>query len=65
MGRESLKFDQFSDISKVFIGERHVCSCKAFSKENDLCKHICWVLLKKFRLNVNDPSKYFYQDRHL
>ncbi|VDL19226.1 unnamed protein product [Hymenolepis diminuta] len=40
---------------KVFIGERHTCTCKLYSKQRDLCKHICWVLLKKFKLNKHDP----------
>ncbi|VDM31898.1 unnamed protein product [Hydatigera taeniaeformis] len=40
---------------KVFIGERHTCSCKLFAKKNDLCKHICWILLRKFRLDKHDP----------
>ncbi|VDO07635.1 unnamed protein product [Rodentolepis nana] len=40
---------------KVFIGERHTCTCKLYSKERDLCKHICWILLKKFKLNKHDP----------
>eukprot|EP00108_Taenia_solium_P000101 TsM_000156600 transcript=TsM_000156600 gene=TsM_000156600 len=43
---------------KVFIGERHTCSCKLFSKANDLCKHICWILLKKFRLDRHDPMSW-------
>ncbi|EUB63501.1 Zinc finger SWIM domain-containing protein 2 [Echinococcus granulosus] len=43
---------------KVFIGERHTCSCKVFVKENDLCKHICWILLKRFRLDRHDPNRF-------
>ncbi|XP_029461828.1 E3 ubiquitin-protein ligase ZSWIM2 [Rhinatrema bivittatum] len=35
---------------KVFLGDPHSCSCSTFAKEKDLCKHICWVLLKKFKL---------------
>jgi E3 ubiquitin-protein ligase ZSWIM2 len=26
-----------------------------FKKEKDLCKHICWVILKKFRVDRSDP----------
>uniref|UniRef100_A0A8C7PJC1 Zinc finger, SWIM-type containing 2 n=1 Tax=Oncorhynchus mykiss TaxID=8022 RepID=A0A8C7PJC1_ONCMY len=35
---------------KVFLGDPHTCTCSTFHKERDLCKHICWVLLRKFRL---------------
>uniref|UniRef100_A0A915EXY7 E3 ubiquitin-protein ligase ZSWIM2 n=1 Tax=Echinococcus canadensis TaxID=519352 RepID=A0A915EXY7_9CEST len=48
---------------KVFIGERHTCSCKVFVKENDLCKHICWILLKRFRLDRHDPNKFLCHQR--
>ncbi|GFO49719.1 E3 ubiquitin-protein ligase zswim2-like [Plakobranchus ocellatus] len=40
---------------KVFMGDPHTCTCPVFKKERDLCKHICWLLLRKFRLSVNDP----------
>ncbi|XP_060113298.1 E3 ubiquitin-protein ligase ZSWIM2 [Heteronotia binoei] len=35
---------------RVFLGNPHSCSCSTFGKEKDLCKHICWLLLKKFQL---------------
>ncbi|MBN3270616.1 ZSWM2 ligase, partial [Polyodon spathula] len=35
---------------KVCLGDPHCCTCSVFFKDKDLCKHICWVLLKKFRL---------------
>ncbi|XP_028603786.2 E3 ubiquitin-protein ligase ZSWIM2 isoform X4 [Podarcis muralis] len=35
---------------RVFLGNPHSCSCSIFVKEKDLCKHICWLLLKKFKL---------------
>ncbi|XP_058889583.1 E3 ubiquitin-protein ligase ZSWIM2 isoform X2 [Acipenser ruthenus] len=35
---------------KVCLGDPHSCTCSVFFKDKDLCKHICWVLLKKFRL---------------
>ncbi|XP_025966044.1 E3 ubiquitin-protein ligase ZSWIM2 [Dromaius novaehollandiae] len=35
---------------RVFLGEPHSCTCAAFLKEKALCKHICWILLKKYRL---------------
>ncbi|VDD81676.1 unnamed protein product [Mesocestoides corti] len=40
---------------KVLIGDPHSCTCKTYAKEKELCKHICWILLKKFKLNKNDP----------
>ncbi|XP_040022078.2 E3 ubiquitin-protein ligase ZSWIM2 isoform X2 [Gasterosteus aculeatus] len=35
---------------RVSLGEPHACTCPAFTKEQEPCKHICWVLLRKFRL---------------
>ncbi|XP_031415026.1 E3 ubiquitin-protein ligase ZSWIM2 [Clupea harengus] len=35
---------------KVCLGDPHTCSCPAFQKEKELCKHICWILMRKFRL---------------
>lgn len=35
---------------KVFLGQPHSCTCSVFVREQEPCKHICWVLLKKFRL---------------
>ncbi|XP_017295642.2 E3 ubiquitin-protein ligase ZSWIM2 [Kryptolebias marmoratus] len=35
---------------KVCLGDPHTCSCSVFSREREPCKHICWVLLRKFRL---------------
>ncbi|KAM9767041.1 E3 ubiquitin-protein ligase ZSWIM2 [Menidia menidia] len=35
---------------KVCLGDPHTCTCPVFTKEQELCKHICWVLLRKFRL---------------
>ena len=40
---------------KVFLGDVHNCTCPVFKKEKDLCKHVCWVLLKKFRVLRTDP----------
>ncbi|KAK7110909.1 E3 ubiquitin-protein ligase Zswim2-like [Littorina saxatilis] len=40
---------------KVFLGDPHSCTCSVFRKEKDLCKHICWVLLKKFKLDRDNP----------
>uniref|UniRef100_A0AAV2L5R6 Uncharacterized protein n=1 Tax=Knipowitschia caucasica TaxID=637954 RepID=A0AAV2L5R6_KNICA len=35
---------------KVFLGHTHSCTCAVFLREREPCKHICWVLLKKFRI---------------
>ncbi|KAJ8788651.1 hypothetical protein J1605_005382 [Eschrichtius robustus] len=40
----------------VSLGNPHVCNCSIFLKGGELCKHICWVLLKKFRLPRNHES---------
>ncbi|XP_062819523.1 E3 ubiquitin-protein ligase ZSWIM2 isoform X2 [Anolis carolinensis] len=38
---------------RVSLGNPHSCNCLTFVKEKDLCKHICWLLLKKFKLPRN------------
>ncbi|XP_038606831.1 E3 ubiquitin-protein ligase ZSWIM2 [Tachyglossus aculeatus] len=38
---------------RVYLGDPHSCNCTTFLKRNYLCKHICWVLLKKFKLPRN------------
>ncbi|CAF0783599.1 unnamed protein product [Didymodactylos carnosus] len=35
---------------KVFLGDPHQCSCPSFQKDHELCKHLCWILLKRFRI---------------
>ncbi|XP_078083838.1 E3 ubiquitin-protein ligase ZSWIM2 [Mustelus asterias] len=45
-----LKEEGVAKYFKVNIGNLHNCNCSTFLKEKDLCKHICWILLKKFRL---------------
>lgn len=40
---------------KVFLGDPHSCTCPTFMKEKEICKHICWVLLKKFRVPRQNP----------
>ncbi|XP_020797489.2 E3 ubiquitin-protein ligase ZSWIM2 [Boleophthalmus pectinirostris] len=35
---------------KVFLGQPHSCTCPVFLREGEPCKHICWILLKKFQL---------------
>ncbi|XP_069110456.1 uncharacterized protein [Argopecten irradians] len=39
---------------KAYLGDPHTCTCPQFKKDRDLCKHICWLLLKKFRVPQND-----------
>ncbi|XP_021558898.1 E3 ubiquitin-protein ligase ZSWIM2 [Neomonachus schauinslandi] len=41
---------------RVFLGNPHVCNCSTYLKRGELCKHICWVLLKKFKLPRNHES---------
>eukprot|EP00055_Hartaetosiga_balthica_P015830 m.96662 g.96662 ORF g.96662 m.96662 type:complete len:301 (-) comp8970_c0_seq2:1768-2670(-) len=45
-----LKDVQTGKKYKIFLGEPHTCSCVTFMKKRDLCVHILWVLLKKFRI---------------
>lgn len=40
---------------KVFLGSFHECDCSVFHKERELCKHIIWILTKKFRVAKEDP----------
>ena len=51
-----LKEESETRNNQVFLGDPHRCTCTTFRKENDLCKHICWLLLKKFRASTYDPS---------
>ncbi|XP_030015071.1 E3 ubiquitin-protein ligase ZSWIM2 [Sphaeramia orbicularis] len=45
---------------KVCLGDPHTCTCAVFVREQDPCKHICWVLLRKFRL----PREHEYSFQH-
>ncbi|XP_016527787.1 E3 ubiquitin-protein ligase ZSWIM2 isoform X2 [Poecilia formosa] len=45
-----LKEDGETANFKVCLGERHTCTCPTFAREQQPCKHICWLLLRKFRL---------------
>ncbi|XP_048339294.1 E3 ubiquitin-protein ligase ZSWIM2 isoform X1 [Sphaerodactylus townsendi] len=45
-----LQEEEEEEQLRVFLGNPHSCSCSTFEKEKDLCKHICWLLLKKFKL---------------
>ncbi|KAJ8403421.1 hypothetical protein AAFF_G00351930 [Aldrovandia affinis] len=48
-----LKEEGESKEFKVCLGNPHTCTCLTFAKEKDLCKHICWVLIRRFRLPRN------------
>ncbi|XP_055455787.1 E3 ubiquitin-protein ligase ZSWIM2 [Psammomys obesus] len=43
---------------RVLLGNPHECNCPTFLKSGDLCEHICWVLLKKFKLPRNHESAF-------
>ncbi|XP_052792544.1 E3 ubiquitin-protein ligase ZSWIM2-like isoform X2 [Mya arenaria] len=43
---------------KAFLGDPHSCTCSQFMKDRDLCKHICWLLLKKFRVPQTNPMSW-------
>ncbi|KAG7466823.1 hypothetical protein MATL_G00146400 [Megalops atlanticus] len=45
-----LKEEGESKSFKACLGNPHTCTCPTYVKERDLCKHICWVLIRKFRL---------------
>ncbi|KAK3716946.1 hypothetical protein QZH41_014638 [Actinostola sp. cb2023] len=45
-----VKEDGVEKKFKVFLGDLHSCTCSTFMKEKELCIHILWVLLKKFRV---------------
>ncbi|XDV36152.1 hypothetical protein PO909_005996 [Leuciscus waleckii] len=45
-----LKEEGGSKNYKVCLGDPHTCTCPTFQKEKDLCTHICWILMRKFRL---------------
>ncbi|OQV13937.1 putative E3 ubiquitin-protein ligase Zswim2 [Hypsibius exemplaris] len=35
---------------QVSLGETHQCDCPAFRKTQEPCLHICWLLMKKFKV---------------
>ncbi|KAM9328348.1 E3 ubiquitin-protein ligase ZSWIM2 [Pholidichthys leucotaenia] len=45
---------------KVCLGDTHTCTCPVSTKEQEPCKHICWVLLRKFGL----PREHEYSFQH-
>lgn len=55
-------------VYKVTLGSVHSCTCLAFRQEKALCRHICWLILKKFRIPVSHPFVYQgmkYQIQHI
>ncbi|XP_076871661.1 E3 ubiquitin-protein ligase ZSWIM2 isoform X2 [Brachyhypopomus gauderio] len=45
-----LKEDDEPKQYKVCLGDPHTCTCGTFQKHKEPCKHICWILMRKFRL---------------
>lgn len=39
------------------MGDQHQCSCSAFQRDRELCKHICWLLLKRYRVPRTNTSR--------
>ncbi|XP_037552720.1 E3 ubiquitin-protein ligase ZSWIM2 [Nematolebias whitei] len=52
--------DREAQYVKVLLGDPHTCTCADFTRKRELCKHICWVLLRKFGLPRDHV--YSYQD---
>ncbi|XP_077966256.1 E3 ubiquitin-protein ligase Zswim2-like isoform X1 [Styela clava] len=44
-----LKEEEEDRKLKVNIGDPHSCTCDVFKRERNPCKHICWLILKKFK----------------
>eukprot|EP00800_Vazella_pourtalesii_P020939 TRINITY_DN758_c0_g3_i3.p1 TRINITY_DN758_c0_g3~~TRINITY_DN758_c0_g3_i3.p1 ORF type:complete len:434 (-),score=81.19 TRINITY_DN758_c0_g3_i3:655-1956(-) len=40
---------------KVFLGDPHTCSCNSFMNDRELCVHILWLMVKKFKFRPEDP----------
>ncbi|KAF6776889.1 hypothetical protein AHF37_03261 [Paragonimus kellicotti] len=40
---------------RVHIGEEHTCSCSTFKASRELCTHIFWIMLKRFKVHIDDP----------
>ncbi|TNN10636.1 E3 ubiquitin-protein ligase ZSWIM2 isoform 2 [Schistosoma japonicum] len=40
---------------KVYLGDVHTCSCDNFTKDRELCIHLCWMLVKRFKVDPNNP----------
>uniref|UniRef100_A0A3Q0KBH5 E3 ubiquitin-protein ligase ZSWIM2 n=1 Tax=Schistosoma mansoni TaxID=6183 RepID=A0A3Q0KBH5_SCHMA len=40
---------------KVQLGDVHTCSCGNFTKNRELCVHLCWMLIRRFKVDPNNP----------
>ncbi|CAF3572241.1 unnamed protein product [Rotaria sordida] len=47
--------DDDERIFKIFLGDPHKCTCSTFQRDRELCKHICWLFLKRFRVPRTNP----------
>jgi hypothetical protein len=56
-GRQKLR-KQGLCLFQVLLGDPHVCSCRTYRQERELCLHICWTLLRKLGLRAADPLSY-------
>lgn len=45
---------------RVTLGDPHTCTCDIFRRENVPCKHICWIILKKFKWPRNNELAFQY-----
>ncbi|GAV03129.1 hypothetical protein RvY_13604 [Ramazzottius varieornatus] len=45
------------ETHKVNLGELHSCECSTFQKTEEPCVHICWLLLRKFKVQPQDESE--------
>jgi hypothetical protein len=43
---------------KVRLSGVHWCSCKTFTFEKELCVHLCWGLLRLFRILPSNPLSF-------
>ncbi|XP_059491096.1 E3 ubiquitin-protein ligase Zswim2-like [Neocloeon triangulifer] len=43
---------------KVHLSGRHFCSCRTFISEKELCVHLCWAILRLFRLSPTNPLSF-------
>ncbi|RDD38628.1 E3 ubiquitin-protein ligase Zswim2 [Trichoplax sp. H2] len=50
-----IKEDASDRKYKVSLGEEHSCTCRTFEKEKELCIHILWLLIRKFRIPKENP----------
>ncbi|CAH8490850.1 unnamed protein product [Schistosoma turkestanicum] len=40
---------------RVHLGDVHTCSCSDYTKNHELCIHLCWILIKRFKVDPNNP----------